>query len=139
MSHTVSIKTQIKDLEILKRAVKELTKLLKRRVVIIGEGKVEVNFYDGVKRVKNGIAIKIEGWRYPIVIDLDTGEVFYDDYRGRWGNVEDIKKLKQLYAVETVLDIAQKQGVKKGILERLREEAKQQLQKEGKVKLKIPV
>jgi len=139
MSHTVSIQTQIKNPEILKKAVEELERLLNKRVRIVKEGNFEVEFFDGFKKVKNGIAIKIEGWKYPIVIDLDTGEIFYDDYRGRWGNVEDLKKLKQLYSLETILDIAKKQGVKKGILERLREEAKQQLQKEGKVKLKIPL
>jgi hypothetical protein len=33
-----------------------------------------------------GLAVRLPGWRYPVVFDLATGEARYDNYGGRWGD-----------------------------------------------------
>ena len=140
MSHTVKVQTQIKDLQLVRNAVKELNKIFgEEEYRVIETGNVSVRFYQGKKAVKNGIVLKIKGWEYPILIDLDTGEIYYDNYNGKWGNSKKLNQFKQAYAVQMALKIAEKQGVKKSILEKLKEQAKDQMKKGEPIKLKIPV
>ena len=31
-----------------------------------------------------GLAVQLPGWNYPVVCQLDSGQLQYDDYGGRW-------------------------------------------------------
>jgi hypothetical protein len=31
-----------------------------------------------------GLAIRLPGWNYPVVCDLSSGQVQYDNYNGQW-------------------------------------------------------
>lgn len=39
-----------------------------------------------------GLAVSLPGWSYPLVVQPD-GALVYDNYKGRWGNIEELEKL----------------------------------------------
>lgn len=57
-----------------------------------------------------GLGIKLAGWTYPVVCDLTTGQVAFDNYQGRWGEQSKLDALLQLYAVEKAKIEARKKG-----------------------------
>jgi len=135
MSHTVKMETQIKDKEALKEAVEKLGyKILK-------EGNVEIAFFDGkLHKTRNGVLIKIPNWKYPVFIDLDTGEVKFDNYNGEWGDIRDLNKLKAEYAIRTVLKIARKKYKLSGkALKKIEEDIERQRKEGEKIKIRIPI
>jgi len=67
----------------------------------------KVRFYDGTQA--EGIAIKLPGWKYPIVVKND-GTVAYDNYNGRWGDISELNKLKAYYGIEKAKIEARKKG-----------------------------
>jgi len=100
MSHTATVATKITDLN----AIKEACKMLKLPAPVIGTHKM----YDG--KTVTGVAVRLENWQFPIVIDTKTGEIHYDNYHGNWGSEEELKKFKQHYGVAKAKLIAKKQG-----------------------------
>jgi hypothetical protein len=57
-----------------------------------------------------GLGIKLPGWNYPVVFDLTTGQVAYDNYQGRWGDQSKLDALLQMYAIEKAKIVARKRG-----------------------------
>lgn len=99
MSHIVEIQTQVKDAEAVSAACRRLRlpKPLHRRVPLFsGEA--------------TGLAVELPGWRYPLVCNLHSGELKYDNYQGRWGEQGHLEKFLQMYAVEKAKLEARKQG-----------------------------
>ena len=47
-----------------------------------------------------GWAVRLMGWRYPVVCDVDTGRVAFDNFEGRWGKQKQLDRFLQGYAVE---------------------------------------
>ncbi len=47
-----------------------------------------------------GYCVQLPRWRYPVVCDVDSGKVRYDNYEGRWGEQQHLDQLMQSYAVE---------------------------------------
>ena len=58
----------------------------------------------------DGLGVRAPRWQYPIVCDLATGELSYDNFGGRWGDPVELDRFKQSYAVEMTKLEAQKQG-----------------------------
>lgn len=58
----------------------------------------------------SGLAVQLPGWNYPVVCQLDTGQVQYDNYGGRWGEKVRLDEFLQAYAVERAKLEARKQG-----------------------------
>ncbi len=54
--------------------------------------------------------MKLPGWNYPVVFDLTTGQVAFDNYNGRWGEQSKLGALLQMYAVEKSKIEARKRG-----------------------------
>ena len=75
LSHTVTIKTEVRDAAAVRAACQRLT--LPAPV----QGKHEL-FSGEVE----GLAVKLPDWNYPVVCDLATGQVKFDNYKGRWGD-----------------------------------------------------
>ena len=98
MSHVVTIQVSYKDMEVLKASVVELFGKW------IGPG--THHLYDGAQV---GTGFQLLNWLFPIVIKAD-GTLAYDDYNGRWGNVQDLTKLKQCYAKNVAIKQARKAG-----------------------------
>jgi len=99
MSHIVTIRTQVRDPAALRRACERLG--LEGPV----EGKVEL--YQG--KVE-GHAVSLPGWRYPVVANVESGELRYDNYGGQWGKQEELDRLLQAYAVEKTILEARRAG-----------------------------
>jgi hypothetical protein len=57
-----------------------------------------------------GLQIQLPGWQYPVVVDTDTGQVLFDNYRGRLGNQADLDRFMQTYAVEKCRMEARRKG-----------------------------
>jgi hypothetical protein len=57
-----------------------------------------------------GLAVSLPDWTYPVVCDLGTGQLRYDNYGGRWGEQEHLDAFLQAYAVEKAKLEARRQG-----------------------------
>ncbi|MFO1004638.1 MAG: DUF1257 domain-containing protein [Planctomycetaceae bacterium] len=47
-----------------------------------------------------GWAVRLLGWRYPVVCDVAVGTIAYDNYEGRWGDPQQLDGFLQSYSVE---------------------------------------
>ena len=99
MSHIVEIKTEIRD----EAAVKAACVRLK---IPTPEHKTVRLFSSTV----TGLCVQLPGWRYPVVADLATGKLAYDNYEGHWGPQAELNKFLQGYAVEKSKLEARKKG-----------------------------
>ena len=99
MSHIVSIKTRVTDAAALSAACRRLG--LAEPV----QGTAQVFF-----TAATGLMIALPGWAYPVVADLATGELQYDNYNGSWGDAAELDKLLQAYAVERAKAEARRVG-----------------------------
>jgi hypothetical protein len=57
----------------------------------------------------SGTLVKLPGWIYPVAVQPD-GSALYDDYKGQWGNVAELHKLLQAYAIEATRIQARRSG-----------------------------
>ena len=57
-----------------------------------------------------GLLVKLPGWLYPVVCDVDTGTVRFDNYQQAWGKQEHLDRFLQAYAVERARLEARKRG-----------------------------
>jgi hypothetical protein len=57
-----------------------------------------------------GLCVHLPGWRYPVVADLKTGQLQYDNYNGHWGEQKHLNAFLQGYAVEKAKIEARKKG-----------------------------
>jgi hypothetical protein len=57
-----------------------------------------------------GLIVRLPDWTYPIVIDMNIGQVCYDNFNGCWGDRAHLDRLLQTYAVERVRIEARKKG-----------------------------
>ena len=98
MSHTVTIKTQIRDIQAIQAAC------LRLKLPQPTQG--EVRLFD---RVAQGIGVQLEGWRFPVCIEAD-GNLLFDNFGGFWGLPDKLDQFQQAYAVEKAKLEARKQG-----------------------------
>lgn len=89
MSHLSTRKVSLKDTNILRQTCAKLGYTY--------TGMESVKFFDGT--VVDGTSIQIPGWKFPVVVKAD-GTAAYDNYNNRWGNIADLNKLEQHYAIE---------------------------------------
>ena len=54
--------------------------------------------------------MKLPDWRYPVVCDVNTGRIDYDNYGGHWGDQQNLDSFLQAYAVEKARLEARKRG-----------------------------
>jgi hypothetical protein len=66
-----------------------------------------VTFYDGTRVA--GTALRLPGWRYPVVIDTD-GRLHYDHFEGRWGDLAQLHRFHQAYAEAATTHFARARG-----------------------------
>jgi hypothetical protein len=99
MSHIVQIQTEVRDAAAVAAACERLA--LPQPV-------------DGSHRLFSGpvvgLGVQLPDWRYPIVCELPTGQVRFDDFGGRWGNPAHLDRFLQRYAVEKAGIEARRRG-----------------------------
>ena len=76
-----------------------------------------------------GLAVRLPGWRYPIVLDTAKAEARFDNFGGLWGKQQELDRFLQAYAVERAKIECRKKG--HSVIE--------QAQVNGSIKLTIQV
>jgi hypothetical protein len=99
VSHIVVIETQVRDAA----AVLDACARLRWRTPQFGNHRLFVTSVDG-------LAVYAPDWRFPIVCDLPSGRLHYDNYGGLWGNELELDRFKQRYAVEKATQEARRLG-----------------------------
>ncbi len=99
MSHIVEIKTEIRDEAAVKAACTRLQ-------LPTPEHKTVRLF----SATATGLCVQLPGWSYPVVANLQTGQVQYDNYGGHWGEQKHLNSFLQAYAVEKAKIEARKKG-----------------------------
>ena len=99
MSHIVQLQAQVKDAVAVRAACQRLG--LPSPV----QGKTKL-FSGEVE----GLAVQLPGWTYPVVCDLASGQLRYDDFGGRWGDRARLDRFLQAYAVERAKAEARRRG-----------------------------
>ncbi|HUQ71030.1 MAG TPA: DUF1257 domain-containing protein [Planctomycetaceae bacterium] len=99
MSHIVQIRTQIKDEVALGLACRRLAlPELEWRTIRLFSSEA------------TGHVVQLPDWRYPVVCNVTTGQIQYDNYGGRWGDEAQLHRFLQMYAVEKTKLEARKVG-----------------------------
>jgi hypothetical protein len=99
MSHVVTIKTQVRDATAVAAACKRLG-------LPAPVHKTVKLFSD----TKTGLTVQLPKWKYPLVCDVNSGAVHFDNYGGAWGDQSQLDAFMQAYSVEKARLEARKQG-----------------------------
>ena len=99
MSHIVEIKTEVRD----PVAIQAACGRLRLPAPVFGEAKL----FTGKA---TGWQVQLPQWRYPLVCDVSTARIAYDNYGGRWGEQVHLDRFLQGYAVEMSKLEARRQG-----------------------------
>ena len=99
MSHIVQIQTEVRDAAAIAAACRRLG----LAEPVFGEAKL----FSGSKI---GWQVKLPEWRYPVVIDVNTRHLDFDNFEGRWGEQTKLEDFLQKYAVEKARIEARKKG-----------------------------
>ncbi len=99
MSHIVTIKTEVRDEAAVKAACVRLQ-------LPTPEHKT-VRLFNATA---TGLCVQLPGWNYPVVCDLQSGAVQFDNYAGSWGEQKHLNSFLQAHAVEKSKIEARKKG-----------------------------
>ena len=89
MSHIVTIKTEIRDAAAVGQAC--------RRLKIDQPQHGTFKLFTGTA---TGLAVQLPDWRYPVVCNIESGQLKFDNYNGHWGDQKHLDAFLQQYAVE---------------------------------------
>lgn len=99
MSHIVTIKTEVRDIEAVRAACKRLNLAEPvQGTARLFEGEAE------------GLLVRLPDWLYPAVVETSSGQVKFDNYEGAWGDTKHLDAFLQAYAVEKAKIEARKRG-----------------------------
>jgi hypothetical protein len=99
VSHIVTIETQVRDAAAVVAAC--------QRLGLPPPTERTVRLFSGFA---TGLAVELPGWNYPVVCDLASGSLKYDNYNGAWGSQKELHKFLQAYACEKTKLEARRQG-----------------------------
>ena len=99
MSHIVQIQAELRD----PAAIAAACQRLRIPAPVFGVAKL-------FSESKTGWQVQLPGWKYPVVVDVQTGHVGFDNYGGTWGEQAQLDQFLQSYAVEKAKIEARKRG-----------------------------
>jgi hypothetical protein len=99
LSHVVEIKTEIRDEQAVRAACV--------RLQLAPPEHKTVRLFSATA---TGLCLQLPGWQYPVVCNLQSGAVQYDNYNGAWGEQARLNQFLQGYAVEKAKIEARKKG-----------------------------
>lgn len=99
MSHVVQIQTEVRDAAAIRAAC--------RRLKLDQPENGTFKLFSGEA---TGIAVRLPDWTYPVVCDVTTGEVKFDNYNGHWGDQKELDQFLQVYTVEKTKLESHKRG-----------------------------
>jgi hypothetical protein len=89
VSHIVEIQTEVRDAA----AIRAACQRLQIPMPVYGEARL----FSGSK---TGWQVKLLDWRYPVICDVSTGKIDFDNFNNRWGEQQHLNSFLQAYAVE---------------------------------------
>lgn len=99
MSHIVRIETEVRDA----RAVAAAANRLELPPPELGTHQLFTS-------QAAGLAVRLPEWRYPLVCQLQTGQLAFDNYGGAWGDRMELDRFLQAYAIEKTRLEARRSG-----------------------------
>jgi Protein of unknown function (DUF1257) len=99
VSHIVQIQTEVRD----PVAIQAACGRLKWPEPVFGETKLFTSS-------AVGWAVRLPEWRYPVVCDVITAKIAFDNFGGRWGEQRHLDRFLQGYAVEKARSEARRRG-----------------------------
>lgn len=99
MSHIVQIQTQVRDAGAVAAACQRL-----------GLAPPINQVAKLFSSTAEGLTLQLPGWQYPVVCDLTSGQVKFDNFNGRWGAQQELDRFLQAYACERTRIEARKKG-----------------------------
>lgn len=99
MSHTVVVTTKVRDPAAITAACHRLN------LAAPTKGKARLYSSDA-----EGIIVQLPGWHYPIVANVESGNIAFDDFNGRWGERRFLEQFLQAYAIEVARIDARRHG-----------------------------
>ncbi|MGL4943768.1 MAG: DUF1257 domain-containing protein [Thermoguttaceae bacterium] len=99
MSHIVTVNVEVRDFD----AVRSACRRLNLKEPVRGLAKM----FDGNAE---GVIVKLPDWLYPVVCVLETGELQYDNFGGKWGDEKYLRNFVQMYGVEKATLEARRKG-----------------------------
>ena len=99
MSHIVTIETQVRDPAAVHTACSHL------KLPSPTEGTFQL-----YSSRATGLGVQLPNWRYPVVCDMATGKLAFDNFGGRWGEQSQLDNFLQSYAVEKAKIEARRRG-----------------------------
>ena len=99
MSHIVQIQTEVRDAAAVRAAC--------QRLGLAEPTHRQVRLFSAEA---TGLAVELPGWRYPVVCDLGSGQIQFDNFGGHWGDPKELDSFRQAYAVARATILARKQG-----------------------------
>ena len=99
MSHVVQIQTEIRDPVAIQAACGRLS----LPEPVFGETKL-------FSSSAVGWAVRLPDWRYPVICDVATAKIAFDNFEGRWGDPKQLDRFQQIYAVEKARIEARRKG-----------------------------
>ena len=99
MSHIVEIKTEVRDVV----AAEAACQRLQLEAPVQGTAQLFL-------RSASGLIVKLPDWKFPAVFDTQTGQAWYDNYGGHWGEQRELDRFLQGYAVEKAKLEARRRG-----------------------------
>jgi hypothetical protein len=99
LSHIVTIETQVRDPAAIAAACRRLglPPPIQRTVKLFSDS-------------ATGLAVELPGWNYPVVCDVASGSLKFDNYEGAWGSQQELAKFLQSYAIEKARIEAHRKG-----------------------------
>jgi hypothetical protein len=99
LSHIVEIKTEIRDEQAVRAAC--------IRLQLAPPETKTVRLFSASA---TGLCVQLPGWQYPVVANLQTGSLQFDNYNGHWGEQAKLNQFLQAYAVEKAKIEARRKG-----------------------------
>ena len=99
MSHVVSIQTKLHDPVALAAAC--------RRLGLAEPVRETVHLFS---EQATGLAVRLPNWQYPVVVDVESGAIHFDNFNGEWGDIRQMHQLMQTYAGEKCRLDARRKG-----------------------------
>ena len=115
MSHVVTIQTKVNDVQGISNACQRLN------WPTPVEGSVQF-----LEEEASGLLVSLPQWVHPVVVEIKTGTLRFDNYQGLWGDQKHLDSFLQAYAVEKCRLEARKKGL--GVREQLLQDGSIQLQ-----------
>ena len=88
VSHLVTVKTEVRDAAAVRAAC--------TRLGLAEPVQGTTRLFSGEA---TGLAVQLPDWVYPVVADVATGTLRYDNFGGRWGDQRHLDAFVQAYAV----------------------------------------